>query len=121
MMRIIGIVLSIFALLAGCSNDEEKMRPGERYTVDTLMFHHYRSIDSVIDKECQKITEGIYRKAYDSLLRIRVKDIKSIKGNGLPPPDNRFPKVLNQLESKEKPTQIPANKAKSPIQSQKNK
>ena len=120
-MRIVGIVLAIFALLAGCSNDEEKMRPGERYTVDTLMFHQYRSIDSVIDKECQKITADIYRKAYDSLLRIRVKDIRTIKGNGLPPPDNRFPKVLNQLESKEKSTQNPTNKVKNPIHTRKNK
>ena len=29
-MRIIGIVLSIFALLAGCSNDEEKDASGRK-------------------------------------------------------------------------------------------
>ncbi|MCO6460829.1 MAG: hypothetical protein J5I59_05460 [Saprospiraceae bacterium] len=97
-MKYLGIALLLCTMIYSCNEEGDKMAPGERYTVDTLMFHEYRTIDSQVQVECNKITQEIFKKAYDSLLRIRVKDIRMIKGNGLPPQKNQFPEALNKLE-----------------------
>jgi len=89
-------------LFASCSKNEGKLLPGEKYTVDTIMYREYRKIDSVAALECDKVSDAIFRKAYDSLFRIRVHDISSIKGTGIPPKENKFPEAVQKLKRAEK-------------------
>lgn len=97
-MRFVFALSIIVLLLSSCSKNEGKLLPGEKYTVDTIMYREYRKIDSIANIECGKVSDAIFRKAYDSLLRIRVHDISSIKGTGIPPKDNKFPEAVEQLK-----------------------
>lgn len=89
-------------ILSSCSKNEGKFLPGEKYTIDTIMYREYRKIDSATQAECAKITDVIFRKAYDSLFTLRVKDISSIKGTGIPPVENNFPKAVQELKQSDK-------------------
>ncbi|HMY84928.1 MAG TPA: hypothetical protein PLC76_12090 [Saprospiraceae bacterium] len=100
-MRLLSPLVLLIFVLTSCSSDEDRMRPGEKYSVDTTMFREYQKIDSIVKIECDRITDSIFRKAYDSLLRIRSKDIRSIKGDGQPPVENRFPATLEKLRKKQ--------------------
>lgn len=99
-MRVWSILLLTTLLFSACSNDEDRLKPGEKYSVDTTMFREYQKIDSIVKIECDNITDSIFRKAYDSLLRVRSKDIRSIKGDGLPPAENQFPTTLEKIRRK---------------------
>lgn len=100
-MKKLCLAAGICSMLAGCSQNENQLRPGEKYTIDTIMYREYRKIDSMVKIECDKVSDGIFRKAYDSLLRIRVRDISSIKGDGRPPVENKFPEAVKKMDKKE--------------------
>ena len=91
------LILAVF-FLSSCSKNEGKFLPGEKYTIDTIMYREYRKIDSIVKIDC----EQLFRSSYDSLLRLRVKDISSIKGPGIPPKENNFPKAVEALKRAEK-------------------
>ncbi|MBK8604901.1 MAG: hypothetical protein IPN87_18220 [Saprospiraceae bacterium] len=95
------LILAVF-FLSSCSKNEGKFLPGEKYTIDTIMYREYRKIDSIAKIDCEKISEQLFRSSYDSLLRLRVKDISSIKGPGIPPKENNFPKAVEALKRAEK-------------------
>ena len=101
-MKYFSYLFVIAVIFASCSKNEGKFLPGEKYTIDTIMYREYRKIDSIAKIDCEKITEEVFRKAYDSLFRLRVKDISSIKGNGIPPTENNFPKAVQELKKIEK-------------------
>ena len=95
------LILAVF-FLSSCSKNEGKFLPGEKYTIDTIMYREYRKIDSIVKIDCEKISEQLFRSSYDSLLRLRVKDISSINGPGIPPKENNFPKAVEALKRAEK-------------------
>ena len=101
-MKYILYLVFTATILSSCSKNEGKFLPGEKYTIDTIMYREYRKLDSVTQAECTKITDEVFRKAYDSLFKLRVKDISSIKGNGIPPLENNFPKAFEELKKIEK-------------------
>lgn len=101
-MKVFSYFILLMITLCSCSKNEGKFLPGEKYTIDTIMYREYRKIDSIAKIDCEKISEQLFRSSYDSLLRLRVKDISSIKGPGIPPKENNFPKAVEELKKAEK-------------------
>lgn len=80
MRKVFNLFFSIFLLMIiGCGRDKDQLKPGERFKIDTMMYKEYRRMDPDLDAECKRRFDPIYRRAFDSIHELRIKDIESIK------------------------------------------
>lgn len=102
-MKWLCFLFSAIIYFSSCTRDETKLLPGEKFMIDTIMYAEYRAIDKEVGELCDLRFEDMVRKSFDSIFRLRIADVRSIKGADIPPAANRFPDMLKQNKPLKKP------------------